>query len=145
MQTDTQLVHYPGHLGPLAVSEIDRGLRKITWDQPVKRVPTAAAESLVRDGGFALAVPIEEAAALYGLDLAQVETAIADGSVTSSVYAPRAADPVPVVVLDTATRRALRKLRPPTPADDGGGGAPTTTAEVATFAATSPKPKRRKA
>lgn len=116
MTTETALIHYPGHLGAGAVTEIDRGLRKITWDHAgqVKRVPAAAAESLVRDGGFAQAVTVEDAAELYGLDVALIEgtAPIGAGPITAATYTPRAGDPVALVVLDAATRRALRKLRP---------------------------------
>lgn len=107
-----EYVYYPGHLGPRPVTELTAE-RGILWDAPVKRVPRKAADSLVRESGFRLALEHGEAAKLLGRSKKKLDELVEAGRLHGEIYhPPREGEPdVPVIVLPANTTPAALKAQ----------------------------------
>lgn len=103
-------VYYPGHLGPHPVTELTAH-RGILWDANVRRVPAEAAEWLVAEGGFLLALDHDEAARQLGRSKKKLAELVKAGRLHGETYQPpREGEPdVAVIVIPAATTPAALK------------------------------------
>ena len=100
------LVHQV-HAGVGAVTELDHGLRRVVWDQPVKAIAAPVAEQLLRSESFHEAIDLPTAAGRYGVLEADVLAGAENGRYTCAVHRPAEGEPFAVLVLDRRTRNYL--------------------------------------
>lgn len=98
---------YQRAAGGQAVTELDGGLRRIVWDQPVKAIVAPVAETLLRSDFFAEALPLDEVRQRFGLTEARILAGVENHHLTVAVHRPVEGDPFPVLVLDRMTREHL--------------------------------------
>lgn len=113
--SERTLVYYTGaHLGARPRSVLHRTNRDqhVTWDRPVKAVPEADAEQLLRTPeSFVPALPLGKAAQRLGISAARLEELGEAGVVHVETYQARGEEPETVLVLDELTREGIAEER----------------------------------
>ena len=112
MSTDQTLLFYPGHQGPQAQLRFRGGGRAMAFEKnQVRLVPAPQAQDALRLSGFEEALIHADVSDRFGVPASVVEALASARKVKTARYFPEDAEPVPVVVLDTATQRTLRVLQ----------------------------------